>query len=87
MARKQSRTLTPREKQRIIALYQNQGQRRVADDKAVVTEAGINRDLAVSQQTQVSAEQKQAIIHHWTPGGGAGLGTRSAMHHRALPAR
>lgn len=32
---------------------------------AVVAEAGINRDRTESQQTQVSEEQKKAIIHHY----------------------
>lgn len=32
---------------------------------AVVAEAGLNRNIAESRQTQISAEQKQAIIHHY----------------------
>ena len=71
--------VTTAERKRIIELYQSMNGTRwmstpeigriVGRDTgtvwAVVVEAGINRDLSESLRTQVSEQQKQAIIHHY----------------------
>ena len=77
--RPEKNPMTTAERKRIIELYQTMNGTRwtstleiakiVGRDAktvwTVVTEAGISRDRTESQQTQVSAEEKQAIIHHY----------------------